>query len=68
MVLVGAGIYPLTGYLKSSDVKFLPDSSVAVNEFFEAGDGIFASGDIASYPDPFKNNELSRVEHWNFAI
>ena len=31
MVIVGAGIYPLTGYLKSSDVKFLPDSSVAVN-------------------------------------
>lgn len=46
----------------------MPDTSVKVDGSFKAGDGIYAAGDIATYPDLMRDNKLSRFEHWGLAI
>ncbi|MFB2772033.1 FAD-dependent oxidoreductase [Pelatocladus sp. BLCC-F211] len=65
IVIVGIGVQPATDFLEG--VNLHPkDSSVVVDEYLRATDGIYAAGDIARYPD-WRTGESIRVEHWRVA-
>ena len=59
-VLVGVGVKPRTALAK--DAGLTVDDGIVVDECLRASaPGVFAAGDIASYPQA---NGLARVEHW----
>ncbi|MEH2153072.1 FAD-dependent oxidoreductase [Nostoc sp.] len=65
IVIIGVGVQPATDFLQG--VELHPkDGSVVVDEYLCAGDGIYAAGDIARYPD-WRTSESIRVEHWRVA-
>jgi len=64
MVIFGVGVKPETGYIKG--LEMLLDGSIRVDEYFRAGDDVFAAGDIATFPDWITGEEI-RIEHWRTA-
>ena len=65
LVIVGIGVQPATEFLQG--VALHPeDQSVPVDEYLRAGEGIYAAGDIARYPD-WRLGTAIRVEHWRVA-
>lgn len=64
LVIVGAGAEPATGFLRG--VTLDSGGGVVVDEHLCAGDGLYAAGDIARFPDP-RTGELARIEHWRTA-
>jgi apoptosis-inducing factor 3 len=64
MVVVGAGVRPVTQFLDG--VEFDHAGAVVVDSRLRAADGLFAAGDIASFPDP-RRGERVRIEHWRTA-
>jgi NADPH-dependent 2,4-dienoyl-CoA reductase/sulfur reductase-like enzyme/nitrite reductase/ring-hydroxylating ferredoxin subunit len=61
-VLVGIGVQPRVKLARSAGAEV--DNGVVVNGFLETSvPGIYAAGDIASYPDPITGDRL-RIEHW----
>jgi NADPH-dependent 2,4-dienoyl-CoA reductase/sulfur reductase-like enzyme len=64
LVVLGVGVKPATGFIDGIDL--LDDASVQVNEFFQAADGVYAAGDIASFPYWYTGEHL-RIEHWRTA-
>ena len=63
-VLIGVGVQPATGFLKS--MKLNPDGSLSVDKHFQAAKDIYAAGDIASFID-WRTGERIRIEHWRLA-
>jgi NADPH-dependent 2,4-dienoyl-CoA reductase/sulfur reductase-like enzyme/nitrite reductase/ring-hydroxylating ferredoxin subunit len=62
LVVVGIGVRPRIGLAR--DAGLAVDSGVIVDEYLETSvPGIFAAGDIASWPDRYSGERL-RVEHW----
>jgi NADPH-dependent 2,4-dienoyl-CoA reductase/sulfur reductase-like enzyme/nitrite reductase/ring-hydroxylating ferredoxin subunit len=64
LVVVGVGVKPATGFLKG--IELLSDGSLKVDQHFRVGDGIYAAGDIATFPYPY-TGEPTRIEHWRTA-
>jgi NADPH-dependent 2,4-dienoyl-CoA reductase/sulfur reductase-like enzyme/nitrite reductase/ring-hydroxylating ferredoxin subunit len=64
MVVVGAGVRPVTHFLEG--VALAEDGGVLVDSRLRAAEGLYAAGDIASFPDPV-TGERARVEHWRVA-
>ncbi len=64
LVVVGLGVKPVTNYLYG--VKVLDDNSVAVDGTLKAAEGLYAAGDIATFPDA-QTDQPTRVEHWRVA-
>ncbi len=64
LVVVGVGVKPATGFLKG--IELLTDGSLMVDERFRAGEGIYAAGDVATFPYPH-TGEPTRIEHWRTA-
>lgn len=66
LVVVGAGVKPVTDYLEG--VAKNPDGSVSVDEFMKVvgADRLYAAGDIAAFPDPLSGERI-RIEHWRVA-
>lgn len=61
-VVVGIGVQPRLNLARSAGVEI--DNGILVDSFMETSvPGIYAAGDIASYPDP-AGGERMRIEHW----
>lgn len=64
MVVVGVGVRPVTQFLEG--VELDQAGAVVVDSRLRAVDGLFAAGDITSFPDP-RTGEYLRIEHWRTA-
>ncbi|MEE4273713.1 MAG: FAD-dependent oxidoreductase [Thermoanaerobaculales bacterium] len=64
LVVVGIGGRPATDGLEGVELE--DDGSVMVDELMRVAPGVFAAGDIATYPD-FRTGEPIRIEHWRTA-
>ena len=64
MVVIGVGVRPVTQFL--AGVELDRAGAVVVDSRLRAADGLFAAGDIASFPDP-RTGENVRIEHWRTA-
>ncbi|MGF1490008.1 MAG: FAD-dependent oxidoreductase [Prochloraceae cyanobacterium] len=64
LVVVAIGVEPATEYL--SGVEIAEDNSIVVNEHLQVADGLYAAGDIASFPYPPLETKI-RIEHWRVA-
>src|SRR5215217_5927320 len=64
IVVVGVGVRPVTQFLDGVDLD--QTGGVIVDSRLRAADGVFAAGDIASFPDP-RTGEYVRIEHWRTA-
>ncbi|MGF1535737.1 MAG: FAD-dependent oxidoreductase [Elainellaceae cyanobacterium] len=65
LVIVGIGVQPSTAYLQQMQVS-PKDKSIPVDQYLRAGEGVFAAGDIATFPD-WRTGESVRIEHWQLA-
>jgi NADPH-dependent 2,4-dienoyl-CoA reductase/sulfur reductase-like enzyme/nitrite reductase/ring-hydroxylating ferredoxin subunit len=62
LVLVGIGVSPATGAF--ADVPLEEDQSLKVDGGMRVTDGLWAAGDIATFP---LNGQPQRIEHWRLA-
>jgi NADPH-dependent 2,4-dienoyl-CoA reductase/sulfur reductase-like enzyme/nitrite reductase/ring-hydroxylating ferredoxin subunit len=64
LVVIGIGVKPATGFLDSAEL--LDDKSLKTDSYLRVRDDVYASGDIASFPD-FRTGNHIRIEHWRLA-
>lgn len=64
MVVVGVGVRPVTQFLDG--VELDQAGAVVVDSRLRAADGLYAAGDITSFPDPRGGGHV-RIEHWRTA-
>ena len=64
LVVVGLGVKPATQILRGIELE--PDGSVRVDQYMRVREGVYAAGDIASFPD-WRTGEHIRIEHWRLA-
>ncbi|MFJ3369080.1 FAD-dependent oxidoreductase [Pseudomonas sp. NPDC086251] len=62
LVLVGIGVSPATGAF--TDLPMAKDQSLEVDGGMRVTDGLWAAGDIATFP---LNGQPQRIEHWRLA-
>ncbi|WP_406822105.1 FAD-dependent oxidoreductase [Pseudomonas sp. KnCO4] len=62
LVLLGTGVKPATGFIQG--VQLREDKSVQVDAEMRAADGLWAAGDIATFP---LTGRPVRIEHWRLA-
>ena len=71
LVVLGVGVRPATDFLKDSGVPLEKDGSFTVGANFDVpnADGVYAIGDIATYPYLARaaDKQPVRIEHWNVA-
>ncbi len=65
IVIAGIGVKPATGFLDSSEL--MDDKSLKTDAFLQVKEDVYASGDIASFPD-FRTGNHIRIEHWRLAL
>jgi NADPH-dependent 2,4-dienoyl-CoA reductase/sulfur reductase-like enzyme/nitrite reductase/ring-hydroxylating ferredoxin subunit len=62
VVVIGIGVKPATSFIKGINLE--KDGSIKVDEYLQAAENVFASGDIATFP---YNGNYIRIEHWRVA-
>jgi apoptosis-inducing factor 3 len=62
LVLLGTGVKPATAFVQG--VQLAKDQSVSVDAELHAADGLWAAGDIATFP---LAGQPVRIEHWRLA-
>lgn len=62
LVLIGTGITPATGFL--AHLSLADDGSVPVDAQLKAAEGLYAVGDLATFPFA---GQPTRIEHWRLA-
>ena len=71
LVVLGVGVRPATDFLQASGAPLEKDGSVKVDAGFrvEGMEGVYAVGDIATYPYRARpsDGQPVRIEHWNVA-
>ncbi len=65
LVIAGIGVKPATGFL--DDAELMDDKSIKTDTFLQVKEDVYASGDIASFPD-FRTGNHIRIEHWRLAL
>ncbi len=65
VVLLGVGVRPATDFLKEA-FTLEKDGGLAVNEYLQAADNVYAAGDIARFPLA-ATGQPARIEHWRVA-
>ena len=64
LVLVGIGVRPNTSLIQGVDRR--TDGSLRVDEHLQVLEGVYAAGDIATFPY-WRTGEAIRIEHWRLA-
>lgn len=64
LVLIGIGSELATAFVKG--IRLADDGSIEVDECLKVSEGVYASGDIARYPDSVTGEKI-RIEHWRLA-
>ncbi len=64
MVVIGVGVQPNTDAVEGLELR--DDGSLLTDELLRVAPGVFAAGDIATFPD-WRSGELTRIEHWRTA-
>jgi len=68
IIILGAGVVPVTNYIPDDKNMKEKDKSILVDEYLYTGkDGLYAGGDIARYPWKYLPGERIRIEHWGMA-
>ncbi len=66
VVVVGVGIVPSVGWLEGSGLEL--DNGVVCDETLWTGAaGVFAAGDVATWPNPALDGMRQRMENWTAA-
>uniref|UniRef100_A0A674B6A8 AIF family member 3 n=1 Tax=Salmo trutta TaxID=8032 RepID=A0A674B6A8_SALTR len=66
--VIGTGSGPATGFLKQSGVHMDSKGFVPVNKTMQTNvDGVFAGGDIVTFPFPGRSNKKVNIPHWQMA-
>ncbi|MFI5045853.1 MAG: NAD(P)/FAD-dependent oxidoreductase [Acidimicrobiia bacterium] len=65
VVVVGVGVEPVTGWLEGSGLTL--DNGVVCDDTLLAAPGVVAAGDVARWPNPMFDGEVTRLEHWTNA-
>ncbi len=64
LVVIGFGVKPVTGFAEG--VPRNDDGGIKVDSYLRISDGLYAAGDIASFP-LLGDGPPTRVEHWRVA-
>jgi NADPH-dependent 2,4-dienoyl-CoA reductase/sulfur reductase-like enzyme len=64
-VVLGVGVRPATEFLQSA-FPLEKDGGLAVDEFLQAAENVYAAGDIARFPLA-PSGQPTRIEHWRVA-
>jgi NADPH-dependent 2,4-dienoyl-CoA reductase/sulfur reductase-like enzyme/nitrite reductase/ring-hydroxylating ferredoxin subunit len=62
LALIGIGVAPATQFIDGIELE--EDGSLLVDTGMQAGKGLWAAGDIATFPI---SNDTQRIEHWRLA-
>ncbi|XP_041756367.2 apoptosis-inducing factor 3-like isoform X2 [Coregonus clupeaformis] len=66
--VIGTGSGPATGFLKQSGVHMDSKGFVPVSKTMQTNvDGVFAGGDIVTFPFPGRSNKKVNIPHWQMA-
>ncbi|XP_008416961.1 apoptosis-inducing factor 3 isoform X2 [Poecilia reticulata] len=66
--VIGAGSVPATGFLKQSGIHLDSKGFITVNKMMQTSvDGVFAGGDVVTFPFPPRNNKKVNIPHWQMA-
>ncbi|XP_049619678.1 apoptosis-inducing factor 3 isoform X2 [Syngnathus scovelli] len=63
--VIGAGCVPATSFLKQSGIHVDSKGFITVNK--TNVDGVFAGGDVVTFPFPPRNNKKVNIPHWQMA-
>jgi NADPH-dependent 2,4-dienoyl-CoA reductase/sulfur reductase-like enzyme len=64
LVVIGIGVTPATDFLHGFELA--DDGSIRVDAYLQAGNGVYAAGDMARFPD-WRTGKSIRIEHWRLA-
>ncbi|XP_069475226.1 apoptosis-inducing factor 3 isoform X3 [Ambystoma mexicanum] len=66
--VIGIGASPTTAFLKQSGIAIDPRGFIPVNKMMQTNiPGVFAAGDVVTFPLAFRNNKKVNVPHWQMA-